>query len=165
MTMKAKIILTVISIVALIGTAWYVSSIRETARMAEASVRIAITDSLINERMKIIDSIQAAFKPETVYATKTRIQYRTLVDSFIEHDTLVLTKRESVIVQAADEAIAACTIALNSCSILQAQKDSVIQSKDFIIMQYEKQKPSFIRKNSERALLFLAGAGIIWFIK
>lgn len=160
MTMRMKIALTVISVVSLIGTVWYISSLNETARLAETNTRIAITDSLVKVRLRIIDSIQSAFKAETVHVTKTRIEYRTLIDSFTQFDTIPLTKRETVIVQAADNAIRACTLALNSCSILQHQKDSVILSKNEIISQYQKQQPSFVRKNSERLIIFLAGMGL-----
>lgn len=85
--------------------------------------RVAL-DSLAKQTRRV-DSV---YVRDTVRLWRTVTDIRTLLDTLMQSDTVVLTRRESVIVYRADSAVNACTIAIGTCEERVRVRDLRIDS-------------------------------------
>jgi hypothetical protein len=94
----------------------------EGAAAVRDSISAARIDSLLASRSRV----------DTLYVRDTTIKWRTvaraetLLKTLLHSDTIVLTRRESVIVFAADSAIQACRQIVLSCESRIAVRDSLL---------------------------------------
>lgn len=114
--------------------------------------------SLARQR-KATDSLAKAFRVDTVRLTQTVTRWRTLRDTLTFSDTVRLTVRESVIVAAADTAVAQCTRTLDTCEAIVAAKDSQLVTLRAQIMNEARRQPGFFRRTA-KGMQWL-GAGVI----
>lgn len=92
-------------------------------------------DVLVAENVRLQDSLRKRLvRVDTAYLTDTLVKWRTvrstetLIDTLLRSDTVTLTRRESVIVFAADSAIQACRSIVTSCEARIGVRDSLIRA-------------------------------------
>jgi hypothetical protein len=97
-------------------------------RRAEGAA--AVRDSIAAARIMMLER-QRSWR-DTLYVRDTVPKWRTvrmtetLIDTLLKSDTVVLTRRESVIVFAADSAIQACRSIVLGCEARVAVRDSLL---------------------------------------
>jgi hypothetical protein len=111
-----------------VGGGWLLSHNAKQRALGAAAIR----DSINAAR---IDSLTgASARRDTLYVTDTLTRWRTvrttetLIDTLLRSDTVVLTRRESVIVFAADSAIQACRSIVLGCEARVAARDSLLSA-------------------------------------
>ncbi len=99
-------------------------------RRAEGVLAIAIA-----EHRRTVDSLQKQQRQQdTQYIRDTVTRWRTvrstvtLLDTLLHSDTVTLTRRESVIVFAADSAIQSCRLIVTACEARLLTRDSLLKA-------------------------------------
>lgn len=90
---------------------------------------------LLQQNQQLQDSLSKHVRArDTLYLRDTLTKWRTvretetLIDTLLRSDTVTLTRRESVIVFAADSAIQACRAIVTSCEARVAVRDSLLKA-------------------------------------
>lgn len=135
---------------------WDVSANRRYGALAQRAQQLQ--DENRNWR-RLTESLGTSLRTQTVTVNRTLVRRETVLDSILRVDTLVLTRRESVLVAVADTVIRACTEALNTCAELVRAKDRVIANRESTITLERKLRPSFGDKL--RSALVFAAAGYL----
>jgi hypothetical protein len=111
-----------------IGGGWLLSHNAKQRELGAAAVR----DSINAIRIQALTLLKV--ERDTIYQKDTVIKWRvvaraeTLLTTLLKSDTVTLTRRESVIVFAADSAIQACRSIVLNCEARVAVRDSLISS-------------------------------------
>lgn len=104
------------------------------------------------------DSLQSAFRVDTVRLTRSVTKYETLRDTLRLTDTV----RVKEALKAADTAISACQRSRQTCSRLVAIKDSIIAKTDSVYSARERHMKSQLKTERYKwaILSFLLGAAV-----
>lgn len=149
-----------IGVALLSATLWvkscYDGEIERRAALQHTADSLRVT---LKAQQKAADSLVKAFRVDTVRVTQTVTRWRTLRDTLTFSDTVRLTVRESVIVAAADTAVAQCTRTLDTCEAIVAAKDSQLVTLRAQIMNEARRQPGFFRRTA-KGMQWL-GAGVI----
>lgn len=127
---------------------------RLTIQHTADSLRVSLT-----QQRQRADSLTKAFRVDTVRTTEVVTRWKVLRDTLTFSDTVTLTVRESVLVAAADTAIAQCTRTLDTCEAIVAAKDSQITTLTAQVTNEAKRSPGFFRRTA-KGFQWL-GAGVI----
>lgn len=122
---------------------------REKAGRLEGENAILIQQKRALERRAPI--VRQEYIRDTVRVVKWATKYETLRDSIFRTDTL--RARDTVfvrVVASADSTIRACRDVVSSCARNLALADSLRSIDQRIIRAYERARPSFVRRWSER---------------
>ena len=144
--------LAALAVAALAAKSCYDGSVAERALLQHT------TDSLrvvLARQAHRADSLEKAFRVDTVRLTQSVIRWRTLRDTLTFSDTVRLTVRESVLVAAADTAIRQCTRTLDTCEAIVAVKDSQITTLQAQVRAERKRRPGWFKRTT-RAATWLA---------
>lgn len=106
------------------------------------------------------DSLSRVFHVETVHVARAVARWRTVRDTLWRLDTVPITRRETLLVAAAETAITACTRALGTCAEALEARDSVTVALRRQLVATQKQRPGWLARFGRTARDVGIGVGV-----
>lgn len=153
----------IVGVALIVALGWFGKCTYDGRRRAEGAEAVAIAqrkaalDSLAIERRRV----DTQYVRDTVRLWRSIESVRTLLDTLMLSDTVVLTKRESVLVFAADTAVKRCQAAVLTCErrVFLADSTTAVLTIDRDYWR-ERARPSLLTQLSTAAKWLAIGYGV-----